>query len=158
MAAMVKLEPMAPDVFVRWRAGAVRTYADDKVRAGTWTEDEALARSERAFAQLLPAGLATPGHGICSMVAEGGEIVGMLWYGPIDGLRPGTCYIWDIEVAEEARGRGFGRAALQALEPIARGLGYDAIALHVFGDNEVARNLYRTSGYIETDVMMRKEL
>jgi RimJ/RimL family protein N-acetyltransferase len=45
-----------------------------------------------------------------------------------------------------------------ALEPIARDLGYDEIGLHVFGDNEVARHLYRSSGYVETDVMMRKTL
>ena len=52
----------------------------------------------------------------------------------------------------------YGRAALEALEPIARELGYDAIALHVFADNDVARSLYRSSGYVETDVSMRKHL
>jgi len=35
---------------------------------------------------------------------------------------------------------------------------YDAIGLHVFGDNDVARGLYRSSGYVETDVSMRKTL
>jgi ribosomal protein S18 acetylase RimI-like enzyme len=68
------------------------------------------------------------------------------------------CFIWDIEVVEAARGHGYGRAALAALEPIARDLGYDAIGLHVFGDNEIARGLYRSSGYVETDVSMRKAL
>jgi ribosomal protein S18 acetylase RimI-like enzyme len=158
MAAMVRLEPMTPGVFAAWRAGAVRAYAADKVRVGTWPEEEALERSESEFARLLPDGLSTPGHDIRSIVTEAGEIVGTLWSGPVDGLRSGTCFIWDIEIAEGARGRGYGRAALLALEPLARRLDYDAIALHVFGDNEVARNLYRTSGYVETDVMMRKEL
>ncbi len=45
-----------------------------------------------------------------------------------------------------------------ALEVLARELGYDAIGLHVFGDNEVARALYRSAGYVETDVTMRKRL
>jgi ribosomal protein S18 acetylase RimI-like enzyme len=67
-------------------------------------------------------------------------------------------FIYDIEVDEAFRGRGYGRAALLALEPLARELGYDTVGLHVFGDNEVARNLYRTSGYVETDVMMNKRL
>ena len=47
---------------------------------------------------------------------------------------------------------------MQISLPTARSLGYDAIGLHVFGDNDVARTLYRTSGYEETDVTMRKAL
>ena len=89
---------------------------------------------------------------------EAGEVVGTLWFGPRHETDPGTCFIWDIEVLAEARGRGYGRAALVALEPIARDLGYSTIGLHVFADNEVARQLYRSSGYTETDVMMRKTL
>jgi ribosomal protein S18 acetylase RimI-like enzyme len=155
---MVTLVPMTADTFERWRVAAIRGYAEDKVRVGAWPASEALARSERAFAELLPEGRATVGHELCSIVEETGAIVGALWFGPVDSLGPGTCFIWDIEVAPEARGRGHGRAALQALEPIARELGYDAIALHVFADNDVARSLYRSSGYVETDVSMRKRL
>ncbi len=58
-------------------------------------------------------------------------------------------------VDEALRGRGYGRVAL---EPIALELGYDEIGLHVFGDNDVARNLYRSSGYVEIDVTMHKRL
>jgi len=61
-------------------------------------------------------------------------------------------------VQPEFRGHGYGRAALLLLEPLARELGYDAIRLHVFGDNEVARRLYRSTGYTETDVSMLKRL
>ena len=149
---------MTADTFDRWQVAAIRGYADDKVRIGAWPADEALARSEREFAELLPDGQATAGHELRSIVDETGAIVGALWFGPVASLGPGTCFIWDIEVAPEARGRGHGRAALEALEPVARELGYDAIALHVFGDNTVARNLYRSSGYVETDVSMRKRL
>ena len=155
---MVTLEPMSLEAWEQWRSAAVRGYAADKVRVGTWPAEGAEARSEREFADLLPEGLATPGHELRSIVNEAGEVVGTLWFGPHPEAGRGTCFIWDIEVLAEARGRGYGRAALVALEPIARGLGYDAIGLHVFGDNEVARNLYRSSGYVETDVTMRKTL
>ena len=47
---------------------------------------------------------------------------------------------------------------MEALEPLARSLGYDAIQLHVFGDNTVARGLYRAVGYGETDVTMVKRI
>lgn len=154
----VTLQPMTAETFAQWRAGSVRAYAADKVRVGAWPADGAEARSEREFAELLPQGLATPGHELRSIVSESGEVVGALWFGPVRTADPGTCFIWDIEVAEEARGHGYGRAAMMALEPVARDLGYSEIALHVFGDNEVARNLYRSSGYAETDVTMRKRL
>ncbi len=155
---LVTLEPMPAEAWAEWRSTEVRGYAADKVRAGTWPAEGALERAEREFTQVLPEGLATPGHAIRSIVNEAGEAVGMLWFGPLHETGRGTCFIWDIVVLAEARGRGYGRAALATLEPIARSLGYDAIGLHVFGDNEGARHLYRSSGYVETDVMMRKVL
>jgi ribosomal protein S18 acetylase RimI-like enzyme len=77
---------------------------------------------------------------------------------PRDAPGTGTCFIWNIVVRAEVRGQGYGRAALLALEPLARALGYAAIGLHVFADNVVARELYRTSGYAETDVTVVKPL
>ena len=155
---MVTLDPMSREAWNGWRDNAIREYGMDKVRAGTWTADEAQARSAAEFARLLPDGLATPGHELRSIVTESGEVVGTLWFAPLHEIGRGECFIYDIVVHESARGRGYGRAAMMALEPLARSLGYDRIGLHVFGDNHIARELYRTSGYVETDVTMRKTL
>ncbi len=155
---MVTLEPMTPEVYERWRAASITGYAADKVRIGAWPAETAEARSAEAYAALLPDGLATPGHDLRSIVADTGEVVGVLWFAPSDHPSGTVAFIYDIEIDAAFRGRGFGRAAMAALEPLVRSLGYDAIALHVFGDNEVARTLYRTSGYRETDVMMQKDL
>lgn len=155
---MVTLEPMSPTAWDAWHDNSVREYAVEKVRAGTWTADEAQARSEAEFEKLLPFGLATPGHELRSIVTDTGEVVGTLWFAPLREIGSGECFIYDIVVNESARGHGYGRAAMMALEPLAKALGYDRIGLHVFGDNKVARELYRTSGYVETDVMMRKTL
>ncbi len=70
----------------------------------------------------------------------------------------GSLFIWDIVIDPGRRGRGYGRAAMEALEPLARSLGYDTIRLHVFGHNEVARSLYSAVGYTETDVQMAKRI
>ena len=156
---MVRLEPMSAREWEQWRGSAVRAYAADKVRVGTWSAQDAEARSERAFAELLPEGRDTGGQELRSIVTEAGETVGVVWFaGRTDEMGRSVAFIYDIEVHEASRGRGFGRAALLALEPLARSLGYTAIGLHVFGDNEIARNLYRTSGYVETDVTMKKLL
>ncbi len=149
---------MAPDAWEVWRVTSIAAFAADMVRIGAWPAAQAQVRASTEFAQILPAGRATRGHEFRSIVTEGGETVGTLWFGPHDGAGRGAAFIWDIVIAAESRGRGYGRAALLALEPIVRQLGYDAIRLHVFGDNEVARNLYRSTGFVETDVSMQKRL
>jgi RimJ/RimL family protein N-acetyltransferase len=148
---------MSPEAFARWLREAIPAYAADKVRAGTWTPDEAPERSAQAFAALLPLGQATPGHDVRSIIDPDGRPVGVLWFGPSTTIA-GEAFIYDIEIADAYRGRGYGRDALRALEPLALSLGFQAIGLHVFGDNEIARSLYRTSGYVETDVVMRKRI
>jgi len=149
---------MTPEAYDRWLGRTTAEYAEAKVRVGTWPADEAIERSRRAFDELLPQGLATPGHQLRSVVTEDGETVGVLWFAPTDEMRGEVAFIYDIEIDEAYRGRGYGRAALDALEPLARSLGFDAIGLHVFGDNEVARGLYRSAGFVETDVVMRKSI
>ena len=47
---------------------------------------------------------------------------------------------------------------MTALEETVRALGLDEIRLHVFGHNGAARALYRKLGFVETNVMMAKQL
>ncbi len=68
-------------------------------------------------------------------------------------------FVYDVSILPEWQGRGYGRAAMRfgggARPPRAAST---HIELNVFGGNEVARNLYRSLGYVETSVQMRKEL
>lgn len=154
---MVTLPPMDPDAWDAWRDASVASYAAEMVRVGAWSPESALERAESLFARLVPDGRGTVGHEFRSIVVDSGEIVGALWFAR-DDLGTGTAWIWDIVIDPTRRGMGYGRAAMEALEPLARSLGYDAIRLHVLGDNTVARGLYRTVGYTETDVTMLKRL
>ena len=54
-----------------------------------------------------------------------------------------------IVVAETARGTGLGRRLLENAEQQARSAGAKTITLHVFGNNERARSVYRKLGYDE---------
>jgi ribosomal protein S18 acetylase RimI-like enzyme len=154
----VTLVPMAEAVWRTWRDASIAGYVGDMVRVGAWPADDAVARANREFEHLVPSGRATPGHEFRSIVSASGETVGAVWFGPHEEIGQGAAFVLDIEVDAGFRGRGYGRAALLALEPIVRHLGDDAIRLHLFGDNEVARNLYRSSGYLGTDVSMLKRL
>jgi ribosomal protein S18 acetylase RimI-like enzyme len=155
---MVSLVPMERDAWAAWRVDAIRDYAADMARVGTWAPDEAEQRASSLFANLLPDGAITPGHEFRTIVAETGAIVGALWFAAEGDVGQGTALIWDIVINEADRGRGYGRAAMEVLEPLARSLGYDAVRLHMFGDNAVARHLYQAVGYVETDVTMLKRL
>jgi ribosomal protein S18 acetylase RimI-like enzyme len=155
---MVTLVPMSAAAWTSWRAATIAGYAQDNVRIGAWPADGAEARAAVDLLGILPDGQATPGHAFRSIVNEEGAPVGSLWFAPNLPTHRPAIFIWDIVIHPSYRGRGYGRAALEALEPIARSLGYNEIELHTFGDNEIARNLYRSAGYVETNVSMVKRL
>ena len=91
-------------------------------------------------------------------MTEADEAVGAVWIAPQREISSGAAFIYDIVIDADRRGHGYGRAAMEALEPLARSLGYDRIQLHVFGHNAVARRLYLSLGYLETDIQMEKGL
>ena len=74
------------------------------------------------------------------------------WYG-----EP-RIFLFDLWIDPEERGRGYGRAAMEALEAEARSRGLSAIEFNVWGGNTVARSLYRSLGYGERSVFMGKDL
>jgi ribosomal protein S18 acetylase RimI-like enzyme len=156
--AVVTLPAMKPDAWETWRLGSIRAYAADMVRIGTWRPEEAMERAEALFAKLVPDGRRTAGHEFRSIVNQAGESVGAVWFAAEAEIGHGAAFIWDIAIDPNHRGRGYGRAAMEELELLARSLGYDTIRLNVFGDNAVARHLYHAVGYTEINVTMRKRI
>jgi ribosomal protein S18 acetylase RimI-like enzyme len=64
--------------------------------------------------------------------------------------------VYDLDIDEPYRGRGYGRAAMLFAEEEARRRGLTRISLHVGARNDVARNLYRSLGFEEHEVAMSK--
>ena len=149
---------MTPDEWEAWRIESIRSYAEEKVRAGTWPAESAQDRAVQEFGRILPQGRQTPGHEFRAVVTEADEPVGAVWIAPQHEIGTGAAFIYDIVIDAGQRGRGYGRAAMEGLEPLARSLGYDRIGLHVFGHNAIARKLYASLGYVETDVQMVKRI
>ena len=89
---------------------------------------------------------------------DAGEDVGHAWFTIEDREQGRVVFIYDIEVYEAHRRHGYGRAALAEIDDYAREHGCIGVMLHVFGYNEAARNLYRSSGYVETNVVMFKRV
>ncbi len=154
---MVTLRKMTQDEYDAWAPVSIANYAAEHVRAGNWSAEEAPEQARKAFDRYLPNGRDTEGHYVCSIVSSSsGEKVGHLWY-CVEPTKTGPrLFVVDLEIDEPHRRKGYGAAALKVLETEAARLGTDAIRLHVFGDNAVARKLYAGLGYRETDVQMVK--
>ena len=155
---MFRLEPMDEATYERWRAASQRAYASEKVKAGNWKPEEAEALSREAFDTLLPGGRETAGHQLRAMVNDAGEHVGHAWF-TIEDREPGrVVFIYDIEVYEAHRRHGYARFALAEIDAWAAEHGCVGVMLHVFGYNTPARELYRSVGFEETNVMMLKRV
>jgi RimJ/RimL family protein N-acetyltransferase len=158
----LRLVPLPPSEYDRWWAWATRDYADEHVKSGNWTAEEALAKSEGEFHQLIPQGVDTPGHYLYGLEEPTGQqIVGIVWFRADrrpEAPRPPVVFIYDLLVYEPFRGRGYGAQAMRLIESRARELGFDTVSLHVFGHNTVARSLYEKLGYVATNLMMSKKL
>ena len=156
---MLELIPMTEAEFTAYLAGAIKNYADEKVKAGNWPSEGALGRSEYDYLSLLPEGVASKGQHLFSLEdAATGQNVGMIWFavGEQDGQQ--IAFICDFLVHEAFRGRGYGKEALRALEQKVKALGITSISLHVFGHNCAAWALYEKLGYEVTNVNMTKQL
>ncbi|MCM2415201.1 MULTISPECIES: GNAT family N-acetyltransferase [unclassified Streptomyces] len=149
--------PMTPGEFAEWEDGAIASYAASLVTRGT-PEGAALQEARTSHARHLPDGLATEGAHLHVLV-RGGGTVGHVWVAPFEmhpGLRVG--YVFDVEVREEFRGLGYGRALMLQAERIALAAGHEQLGLHVVTANAPAVRLYESLGYEPTRYNLAKAL
>jgi len=145
-----------PDYIERGR----EAYARDMVDQAGLTPEQAQTKADSDWARLLPNGQVPAGHHLFAVEdEETGGRVGDLWIAERSSDFEGTAaFVYSVEIREPFRGRGWGKEAMLLAEDEARALGHTHIALNVFGGNDVARSLYRSLGYAETAVFMRKML
>jgi len=156
---MIALRPMTEAEFQSYLEPAIADYAQEHVKGGRWTEEEALEESRKEYNGLLPNGIATPNQYLYTLVdPERQQNVGMLWVAIRQ--KPDQCeaFVYDVRIDEAFQRHGYGSQAFRELEHKVRELGASKIALHVFGHNHAAREMYKKLGYEETNVMMAKDL
>jgi len=154
---MSKLVPMTQSGFDAFLERMIPDYASENVRAGHWSEDEALEKSRKQTGSLLPQGLQTKDHHLFTLY-DGDTEVGMVWLRAEMDRPIKRGFIFYVEVKEEFRGKGYGKQAMLLIEEKAHDLGIRQMALHVFGNNNVARNLYERMGYQVSSMNMFKDL
>ena len=156
---MIRFVPFSDADYHAWLTQAIPAFALMNVEEGRWTLAESIEKSKEAHAALLPHGLQTLGHFFVHLQdADSGERVGTLWWEESDKTGGREAYVFNIEIEEPARRRGYARAAFHELERVARERGVHHLGLHVFGHNRGARRLYDELGFEPTSITMRKIL
>ncbi len=148
---------MSEEEFADWRLNAVRAYAQGWIDRGVAPE-QARLKSETDHAAHLPDGLATEGVRF-QVLVQADEVVGHVWVA-LRELEPGGTagFVFDVEVCEEHRGRGHGRALMLLAEDVTRAWRADRLGLHVFASNTPALRLYESLGYTTTRYNLAKAL
>jgi ribosomal protein S18 acetylase RimI-like enzyme len=153
---MITLRPMTPDEFTAFRAERLEDYAHERARNFNTSIEEERAEATRQYDHLLPAGVESPGQRLWSVLDESGAVAGSLWVALKEGAT--HAFIYYIVINADRRGRGYGKATLDALDATLKPLGVTHIGLNVFADNPVAQRLYARQGYTITNYSMQKQL
>jgi ribosomal protein S18 acetylase RimI-like enzyme len=148
---------MTESEFQAFVAQDVQQYADEKVKAGNWTPQEALERSREEHDRLLPAGLSTSYHHLYTIEVDG-QNAGSVWLSSAPTISGGDGFVHDLFVAESFRRKGVAKQTMLLLEQEAHRMGLKRLVLHVFGHNVAARALYEDLGYSITNLNMAKPL
>jgi ribosomal protein S18 acetylase RimI-like enzyme len=153
-APQITLRPMTDEEFAGWREHTEVGYAAQIGPARALTPEQAIVQARKETAELLPDGLATKEHLIWSACTADGTVVGSLWI----RVRKPVPFIFNIEVSEDQRGHGYGRAIMLAGEEECRQRGFEHLDLNVFSYNTTAVGLYDSLGYVTVAQQMRKDL
>lgn len=153
---MVTLRPMTGEEYDAFKSEQSESYAADRARADDMDIETARAVASKQLAEILSAGAATPGHRFWKVIEQGGSAVGNLWVFVDDSQR--RAFIFDIEIAEGQRGKGYGEATMRVLEDELRPTDVTHIGLSVMGFNTSARALYDKLGYTVSATYMLKRI
>lgn len=137
----LELRPMTQEEFDAFLARATQTYVAELAASGM-SEESARERGEQQMAELIPDGLDSPGQRFFRGWVRD-QPVGTLW---LSTERP-MAFVYNVEVDEAQRRRGYGEAIMNAGARWCRDQGHPALGLNVFAHNPGARALYDKLGY-----------
>ncbi|MBV8464385.1 MAG: GNAT family N-acetyltransferase [Burkholderiales bacterium] len=135
---LVEMTEEEREIFV---AEAYVEYLNRMVDAGRWTETNAQQRID-ALVKSTPPDRHAAGQRFYRVIGDG-EVVGGLWL-QIDA---DILFVMQLTIIEASRQAGWGRAAMQEVEAMARTMGMRRLALNVFFNNTPALQLYESEGY-----------
>lgn len=147
--------------FQSYLSAAVQGYAEEHIKAGDCRPEEALTLAQKDYQELLPEGLLSKSQFLFSVYDDAidkDESIGMIWFAVKDGRVGKSAFIYDFNIREGLRGKGYGKKVMERTEELIQEMGIDRVSLNVFGHNHAARKLYEKIGYQITGIGMTKTL
>ncbi len=139
---------MTEAIFSKYYQAAIASYAKENIDAGRWKEEGAIERSREDHNRLLPEGIKTKNNHLFEIKENNhGQIVGHIWIAIDEQLNQKSAFIYDIEIYEAFRRKGFAKSVLRNVEDFVMKSDIYSIGLHVFNHNEAAIALYTELGY-----------
>jgi ribosomal protein S18 acetylase RimI-like enzyme len=155
----MRFAPLTPEQSTSYLPHAQRGYADDLVRAGALDEDRALRTAVADYSSLDEEGMTyVAGYADVDGAEEWVGVIGWARKGFDSDHEESTLYIYDLEVFEKFRRRGFGEGLLAHAAAEAERAGADAVRLTVWAGNDGAQALYRRLGFVDESARMRMRL
>lgn len=149
------LRPMEPGEFPAYRQIVIAEYAKDIAESRRCPPEEALTRSEASIGAALPQWAETPSLRLKCIAADSdGHTIGYLWI----SISETVAWVYDIYLQPEWRGKGYGKASLEAIQRELTQDGVTEIGLRVAANNPRAKALYKSLGFEVTGFNMSKRL
>jgi GNAT superfamily N-acetyltransferase len=152
------LRSMRDDELPAYIERSRKAYAAELAAQAGYSKEDAERKAEEDWARILPDAKRPEGNYVFAVEDEAGDQVGHLYWAERNGEEGRIAFVYDVEVYDPYRGRGYGRQTMKLLEDDVRAQGITKISLTVFGGNEVARRLYASLGYAERSIFMSKTI
>ncbi|MDN5214031.1 GNAT family N-acetyltransferase [Fulvivirgaceae bacterium BMA12] len=153
----LSLSSMDQNEFEQFLDLTIPDYAEDKIKAGSWSLENALPNAKRDFNRLLPQGIQTKNHFLKNIVTNHQKI-GSIWYAVKDDDQPAIAFLYQIYIEQDFRSKGYGSLAMKVLKNEVAALGIDHIWLHVFAHNSKALPFYQRLGFKISDYTLHIDL
>ena len=148
---MVRLTEVVDAELAEFIRQHVIEYAEQHVRAGEWAAAEAQTLAWAELSDLLSETPRAGGQVFLKAVDDFGRRVAWVWVSPAPErwVEDAASARWlsQITVEPDERGRGVGRAVLDALHERLAAEGVTAVWLRVYDWNDPARRLYSACDY-----------
>ncbi|TCI01369.1 GNAT family N-acetyltransferase [Corallincola luteus] len=145
---------MSAEEFVGYREYSNNFRGSELAAAYGHSQSDAISLANEELDECLPDGLSTEGNHLMCIEHNGAGVIGYLWY--VFNSGENSAFIYDFQVIEQFRGKGYGRKIFAKLEQTLRSEGVEQIELLVAYENKQAANLYAELGFKPTGVNMVK--
>jgi ribosomal protein S18 acetylase RimI-like enzyme len=146
---------MKAEEFTQYRDYFIHDYADEIAANFGHTLEQSRVIARKEFQEDLPQDVSTPDHYLLC-IEENNNLLGYLCYKLLE--QEETIFILDFVVFEQFRSKGYGTAALTALEEHLAKSATKQIKLRVAYKNKRALALYEKLGFNITGYNMAKNL